>query len=90
MSETPHSSEVALGLEFCESRFSLSHVGPAWIIVKGPVDNMQCGPARLVVSVDGHATVQDVFLPDGIQAGERPQVRYIAVENGLMNGNGHG
>jgi hypothetical protein len=90
MAPSSYSSDVALWLVVGEARLGLSDVGSASLTVEGTADHMPSGPARLVVSVDGHETVRDVFLPDGIPAGERPQVAYHANENGRANHNGRG
>lgn len=72
MAADSHSADVKLRLSIDGVELRLSHVGSKELVAREPCEPVTSGKARLVISVDGHTTVSDVFLPNGVPGPNEP------------------
>lgn len=71
-----YSASVLLTLIVCGIEFSLSHVGPDFLIVRDTQQAIEKCEAELVVSVDGVEDRRVIRLLNDIESGLFKEVRY--------------
>lgn len=78
-----HSALVRMRLQFAGQTFRISQMGPDFLFVEGTIDHPPA-IARIELQVDASHRAWDVFLPEGMRAGEE-RVELAAVEPPVSN-----
>jgi hypothetical protein len=65
-----HSADVRIHLRVNGYVLPIAQLGPEFLILRTPIDHPPCD-AEITLSVDGDESRWSVYLPNGIQAGQR-------------------
>jgi hypothetical protein len=75
-SRSGYSAKVALTLKVDDQDISLSHVGPGLVRLRENCGPMPPSDAQLLIQVDEHSELMNVYLPSGISRDSR-EVAYF-------------
>jgi hypothetical protein len=75
-SRNGHSAKVALTLKVGDQDIALSHVGPGEVRVRELCGPLPPSDAQLLIQVDEHSELMNVYLPNGISIDSR-EVTYF-------------